>query len=105
VAAATTDTGKVSGAVVREAVRDSILNDNNDPLGLTTTGEVIEAPVKLKPRSMKEVKTWLSETMEEEETTEEIKNFCQVFLKYIEGRKTTKQLGNALKKMDALKVA
>lgn len=100
VTAATTDTGKISGAVVRESVRDNILNDDNsDPLGLNG-GVIKEAePAKLKPRSMKEIKTWLSETVEDEKTTEEIKNFCQVFLKYIEGRKTTKQLENALKKV------
>jgi len=109
VANATTDSGKVSGAVVRESVRNNILNDNSDPLGLSDgTPTVAPEPSKLIPRSMKEVKSWLSSTVDDENTTTEIKNFCEVFLKYIEGRKTTKQLENALKKIekvDALKVA
>lgn len=100
VEAATNEGGKVSGSTIREQVREHILSDGDGSGVMAGSGES-EEPSKTKPRSMREIKRYLQDTIDGEETPEEIKNFCNVFLKYIEGKKTTRQLDNAFRKVAA----
>ena len=115
VAEAMTETGKINGTVVRQQVRDTILNDDsseiespenedeNDSLLPDTLGnQNPEQPPKRIPsktRSMKELKKAIQFIIDNENTSEDVRNFCKVLMKYCNGTVKDRSLENALNKM------
>ncbi len=116
VSQATTDSGKVNGAMIREQVRDTILNDDekiteteveteeaNDflpepqqPQVPTNTGL---KRVPTKTRSIREVKKALESIIENEDTSAEVRDFCKVLMKFCNGSVQIRSLENALNKI------
>jgi ParB/RepB/Spo0J family partition protein len=119
VAQATTDSGKVNGAMIREQVRDTILNDDNKAeIEAETDGflpgqpeveaetEVETEPQKpeqkrvpTKTRSMREVKKALESIIDNENTSAEVRDFCKTLMKFCNGSVQVRSLENALNKI------
>lgn len=104
------ENGRISGSMIRAQVRDEILGEGSSVV-VTPSTEVSEEGVdttptpvpsnKKKPRTMREVKTFLRETIDNEETNEEVRNFCKVFQRFIEGSVGTRAVTNAFDKIAA----
>ncbi len=106
---ATNESGKVNGSVIREQVRDAILNDDNKEESFLPETDTVVIPTQTAPertpktptkgRSMKEVKKALTDIIEAEDTTEEVRDFCKTFMKFIKGSVQMRSLENALNKI------
>lgn len=116
--AAKNEKGEVKTALIREAVRSRILNDDELPENVTLTGKpegvgdgeegeinIAEPPVtdeepanngvKAKSRSMREIRKFFTSQMEGEDD-DSLRRFAKDMLDYIAGKKTDKQMVNSL---------
>ncbi len=97
---ATNDKGVVNGADIASQVREHHLNDDN-PLVVPPTagGEQTGATPRtkgLKPRTIRELRKFYTEIIEEEGTDEAVVAFCKDMLAHVNGKKSNKQGKNAI---------
>jgi len=100
IAEATKPNGRVSGAKVREQVRDHHLSDHDEapPFSDSTPDDAIAEPARAvkKPRTVKEIREFFEQAMEEEGVTDEVKTACKVAIGFINGQRTSASLSRAL---------
>jgi ParB-like chromosome segregation protein Spo0J len=87
----------VSGTTIRSKIRDTILNDDSKTDEEKATATAAAGKKAIKPRSMKEIRTFFG-NLQENHVDDAVKEFSKQFLSWVEGKKSDKVLGNAVEK-------
>jgi ParB-like chromosome segregation protein Spo0J len=85
----------VSGATIRSKIRDVILNDDSKTDAEKAESATAAGKKAIKPRSMKEIRTFFGE-LQENHVDEAVKEFSKQLLAWVDGKKSDKVMGKAV---------
>jgi ParB family chromosome partitioning protein len=100
------DEGQVSGAELKKLLREAVGGGSDDDTPASSTsgkGKGSQQSQATPSRSVREMRAFLEDCLTPEDETEGVKAFAKVMLDWVGGRKTDKQLYNAIKKLEGAK--